>query len=117
MTNTWIGLGRLASDPQLRHADSGTPVNTMRVAVPRHGDDDRADFVSVVCFNRLAEACAAHLSTGRQVLIEGSIRQQTWTDKDTQERRGRIEIVARRVQFLGAPRQEADEPSEDQVAA
>lgn len=115
--NTWIGLCRLASDPELRFADSGTPVATMRVAVPRVGDDDKADFFTVVCFNRLAENCAAHISTGRQVLIEGSLRQHTWKDRDTQEPRSRIEIVARWVQFLGAPRQDADEPSEAPAAA
>lgn len=112
--NIWIGLGRLARDPQLHHSDSGKAVTTMRVAVPRVGDD-KADFVNVVCFNRLAEACAAHLTTGRQVLIEGSLRQQIWTDAETQERRGRVEILANRVQFLGTPRQA--EPSEAPAAA
>jgi single-strand DNA-binding protein len=114
--NTWNGLGRLARDPQLHHTDSGTSVTTMRVAVPRVGDDDTADFVNVVCFNRLAEACAAHLTTGRQVLIEGSLRQQTWTDAETQQRRERVEILASRIHFLGKPRQAA-EPSEEPAAA
>lgn len=114
--NTWNGICRLASDPQYRQTDGGKSVTTMRVAVPRYGSD-KADFLNVVCFDRLAENCHAHLETGRQVAIEGSIRQQTWKDAETGENRGRIEIVARSVQFLGKPRQEGAEVTEPEVDA
>ncbi len=43
MTNIWIGDGRLTRDPELRYAQSGTAVTTMRLAVDRLGDDTGAD--------------------------------------------------------------------------
>jgi single-strand DNA-binding protein len=106
MTNTWIGVGRLTRDPELRYAESGKAVAPMRIAVPRAGEGDSTDFFDVVAFGQLAEACATHLAKGRQVLIEGPLRQQSWTDNDSGERRSKVEIIANRVQFLDAPRRE-----------
>jgi single-strand DNA-binding protein len=106
MTNIWIGVGRLTRDPELRYAESGKAVAPMRIAVPRAGEGDDADFFDVVAFGQLAEACATHLSKGRQVLVEGALRQQSWTDADSGDRRSRVEVIANRVQFLDAPRRE-----------
>ena len=110
MTNIWIGVGRLARDPELRYAESGKAVASMRIAVARSGDGDEADFFDVAAFGQLAEACATHLAKGRQVLVEGSLRQHTWTDAASGERRSRVEVIANRVQFLDAPRRAEDPP-------
>jgi single-strand DNA-binding protein len=109
MTNIWIGVGRLTRDPELRYAESGKAVTPMRIAVPRPGEGDNADFFDVVAFGQLAEACATHLAKGRQVLIEGALRHQSWIDAESSERRSRVEVLANRVQFLDAPRREEPE--------
>jgi single-strand DNA-binding protein len=113
MTNIWIGVGRLTRDPELRYAESGKAVAPMRIAVPRAGEGDDADFFDVVTFGQLAEACATHLTKGRQVLIEGTLRQQSWSDSESGERRSRVEVLANRVQFLDAPRREEAEATPD----
>jgi single-strand DNA-binding protein len=59
-----------------------------------------------VAFGKLAEVLAEHLTKGRQIAVEGSLRQDTWADATTGERRCRVQVVARRVQFLGTPRRE-----------
>lgn len=106
MTNIWIGVGRLARDPELRYAESGKAVAPLRIAVGRAGDSDDADFFDVVAFGDLAEACATHLVKGRKVLVEGALRQHTWTDAASGDRRSRVEVVANRIQFLDAPRRD-----------
>lgn len=105
MTNLWIGVGRLTRDPELRYAESGKAVAPMRVAVPRAGDDG-ADFFDVVAFGTLGEACAEHLAKGRRILVEGSLRHNTWNDGEGAQR-SKVEIIANRVQFLDSPRREA----------
>lgn len=115
MTNTWIGLGRLTADPETRHTDSGKTITNMRLAVPRPGADDRADFFGVTVFGSLAETCAKHLTKGRQVLIEGTLRQNTWTDAKSQQRRSRVDIWANRVQFLAAPKHNKGTTPTDEV--
>ena len=104
MTNLWIGVGRLTRDPELRYAESGKAVAPMRVAVPRAGDDG-ADFFDVVAFGTLGEACAEHLAKGRRILVEGSLRHNTWNDTEGAQR-SKVEIIANRVQFLDSPRRE-----------
>lgn len=116
MTNTWIGVGRLARDPELRYTPKGTAVANLRIAVPRIGEDDTADFFDVVTWDKQAEACAEYLTKGRQVLVEGRLRQQTWQDKDTNENRSRVEITAQRVQFLDGPRQSESTTADDDTA-
>lgn len=110
--NTWIGIGRLTSDPELRYTPQGTAVANLRLAVPRPTSGDDADFFDVVVWDKQAEACAEHLHKGRRIAVDGSLRQQTWTDESSQQRRSRVEIVASRVEFLDAPRR-ADEPVAD----
>jgi single-strand DNA-binding protein len=50
----------------------------------------------------LAEICGEYLNKGKQVYIEGRLRTRTWEDKDG-NKRSTTEIVAARMQMLGAP--------------
>jgi single-strand DNA-binding protein len=55
-----------------------------------------------VAFGRLAEICGEYLNKGKQVYVEGRLRTRTWEDKDG-NKRSTTEIVATRMQMLGAP--------------
>jgi single-strand DNA-binding protein len=107
-SNIWIGDGRLTRDPELRATSAGKAVSVMRLAVDRPGDGDTADFFDVVAFGHLAEVTTRYLAKGRRVLVEGTLRHQTWTDNESGDRRARVEIHASRVTFLDGPRPEAD---------
>ena len=107
MSNIWIGDGRLTKDPELRQSQSGKPVSSMRIAVDRQGDDE-ADFFDLAAFGTLAEVTAKYLTKGRHILVEGTLRQQTWTDDETGQRRGRTEIIANRVTFLDGPKAQVE---------
>ena len=65
-----------------------------------------ATFVNVVCWNRLAEVAAEYLDQGSPALIEGRLHQQS-CETDDGQRRYKMEVVARSVQFLGKGRQDA----------
>ena len=51
----------------------------------------------------LVDSCAEHLKKGRQVFVEGRLRTREYGPKNVDGKRKRTEIVASRVQFLGAP--------------
>jgi single-strand DNA-binding protein len=57
----------------------------------------------VAAFGALAEAVANHIAKGRRVGITGALRQQRWTDDDGQKR-SRVEVLGRTIDFLDAPR-------------
>lgn len=105
-------LGNLTRDPELRYVPSGAPVATFGLAVNRrfmtqHGEKkDEVCFVRVVVFGKQAESCSQHLSKGRLVFIEGRLQYRSW-EQDGQKRSS-LDVVADRVQFLGAPRSDTD---------
>jgi single-strand DNA-binding protein len=100
-------IGNLTRDPELRYVPSGAPVATFGLAVNRtfvtqHGDKkDEVCFVRVVVFGKQAESCSQYLTKGRPVFIEGRLQYRAW-EQDGQKR-STLDIVADRVQFLGAP--------------
>jgi single-strand DNA-binding protein len=103
-------IGRLTANPT-SHAGEKHESATFRLAVPRAGSDG-ADFVDVVCFDKLAAVCAEWLTKGREVAVVGKLRFSEWTGRDG-ERRSKIQVVADAVQFLGSPK--AAKPAADEV--
>ena len=103
--NTVNLIGRLTADPQLRNTNGGTPVCTLRLAVPRpprDGSNQEATFVDVTTFARQAEAAAEHLAKGRQVAVTGRLDCREWTGEDGSPR-SKHEVVAAQVDFLARP--------------
>jgi single-strand DNA-binding protein len=98
-------IGRLTANPTT-HAGEKHETCIFRLAVPRPGSDG-ADFVDIVCFDKLAATCAAWLTKGREVAMVGKLRLSEWTGRDG-ECRSKLQVVADTVQFLGSPKKAGD---------
>ena len=48
-----------------------------------------------------ADAISAYLKKGTQLVVQGTLQQNRWQDKQTGQNRSRIEILADNVQFVG----------------
>ena len=94
-------IGNLASDVELRELGEERKVASFLLAVDRPGKDDRADFVRVACWNRVADSCDRFLSKGRRVAVDGRLRSRSWEEEG--RRRTAVEVVASSVEFLGPP--------------
>ena len=116
--NLVILMGNLTKEPELRYIPSGAAVCNFGLAVNRAYTDDAGEkhedvtFVNIVCWNRLAEVTAEYLDKGSPALIEGRLQQQSWETEDGQKRY-KMEVVARSVQFLGGNRENSDEDDSD----
>ena len=103
--NRWIGIGNLTRDPEVRATASGDPVANITIACNESYKDrsgqkvERAEFVNVVFFGRLAEIASQYLRKGGLVYIEGALRTRKWQGQDGQDRYT-TEIVAREMQML-----------------
>jgi single-strand DNA-binding protein len=99
-------IGNLATDVDLREigpADGPVKkVASFLLAVDRASKDGGADFVNVCAWDRQAELCAEYLAKGRRVAVDGWLKSRSWEEEG--KRRTAIEVVARRVEFLGGPR-------------
>lgn len=74
----------------------------MRVAVPGSDRGTEPAYVDVVCFDSQADACAEHLSKGHRIGVDGRLGYSQW-EADDGSKRSRHEVIARRIEFLGAP--------------
>ncbi len=110
-----LRVGRAARSTLLLH--SGQPVVNFAIAtdeafVDKQGQkQERVEWHHVVAFAKLAETCKEYLKKGRQVYVEGRLRTREFEAKNNGGRRQRTEIVASRVQFLGAPPAERSDAS------
>ena len=105
MINHVILLGHLGADPELKYIPNGTAVCNFRLAVNRPPQRDapdsegQVDWLTIVCWEKLAENCATYLSKGSKCAVEGRVQSRSWETKDGQKR-STVEISARNVQFL-----------------
>ena len=92
-------IGNLATEVELREVAPDKKVASFVLAVDRANRDGGADFVSVSAWDRQAELCAEYLGKGRRVAVDGRLKSRSWEEDG--KRRSAIEVVARRVEFLG----------------
>jgi single-strand DNA-binding protein len=93
-------IGNLATDVELR--DVGTDekkVASFLLAVDRSSRDGGADFVWITAWDRQGELCSEYLTKGNRVAVDGRLRSRTWEQEG--KRRDALDVVARRVEFLG----------------
>jgi single-strand DNA-binding protein len=118
MLNKVMLIGRLGRDPELRYTQTGSPVASLRLATDESYTDkdgnrvERAEWHSVVVFQRAAENCANYLTKGSLVFIEGSLQTRKWQDQQGQDRYT-TEIKASRVQFLDRRGEAGGKPADE----
>lgn len=101
-------IGRLAKDVELKFTTgSGVAVATFTLAVDRSftGQDGKkeADFISIVCWRKLAELVANNLGKGRLVAVSGSIQTRNYQAQDG-KKVYITEVVADEIKFLDWPK-------------
>ena len=111
--NTVTLIGNLATDVELRDVGDGKKVASFLLAVDRGGADGGADFLNVAVWERQAELCAEYLGKGRRVAVDGWLKSRSWEEEG--KRRTAIEVVARRVEFLGGGQRAHDEDAGGEV--
>ena len=61
---------------------------------------DFTNFFDVTIWGNQASNCEKYLRKGSQIAINGSLRQNRWTDPATNQTRSRVEVIANSIQFL-----------------
>lgn len=110
--NTVVIIGRLTRD--LNTAEpreySVTPNGQYRANVSvavnsrkRNGDQwiDEANYFDVTIWGKTAENLHPFLKKGKQIAVEGFLKQDRWVDSTTGQNRSKVYIVANNVHLLG----------------
>lgn len=102
--NHVVLVGRLTRDSELKYIQAGSSVCKFSLAINRRrksGEDwtEEAHYFDIVLWGKQGEALHQYLTKGKQVAVEGELRQNRW-EQDGQSR-SKIEIVANNIQLLG----------------
>ena len=102
--NKVILAGRLVRDPKLRYTQTGKTVASFTLAVNRrfshNNEQQTADFIPIIVWDKLAEVCSKHLFKGSQVLIEGRMQVRNYEAQDGSKRYV-TEVIAQELEFMG----------------
>ena len=101
-------IGWLGADPESRFTPSGLAIATLSIGTKRLGTKQEdgswtyeTDWLEVEAFDKLAETVTANLQKGSRVRVSGSLRTDTWKDRDGHPRK-RTFVRADDVLFLDA---------------
>ena len=89
--NIVILSGRLVRDPEIRYTQTGKAVASFTLAVNRRfsrntNQEQTADFIPIIVWDKLAEICSKYLFKGSQVLIEGRMQIRNYDAQDGSKR-------------------------------
>ena len=101
-------VGRLTRDAELKYTNAGQPVLHFAVATSarkKKGDEwvDEPSFWDVDLWGKQGEGLNPYMTKGRQVAVEGSMRQDRWEQDGVQ--RMKVLINANTVQLIGGGRE------------
>lgn len=128
--NKTILIGNLTRDVELKYTPSGTAVTEITLAVNEKYKDsngewkESASFIDCTLWGRTAEVANEYLHKGDATLVEGRLKQDTWTGKESGAKRSKIKVTVEKLTLLGnngqrteyteQPRTEAPvQPAED----
>jgi single-strand DNA-binding protein len=116
-------VGNLTRDPELKQLPSGQSVCRLNVASNRQfRNRQTGDMVQEVCYvdvdvwGAQAESSSKYLEKGRQVLIEGRLKLDSWQDAEGNNR-SKHSLVADRVVFLSSGNQDGADERETSVGS
>ena len=106
--NKVILLGNLTRDPELRYTPQGSAVCEFALALNYQYTNkqtgqkvEEVSFIDIVAWGKTGEICAEYLKKGRQVMIEGRLKQDRWEAQDG-KKMSKVRVTAENVQFVGS---------------
>jgi single-strand DNA-binding protein len=107
--NKVILMGNLTRDPELRYTPNNMAICKFGLAVNRRYQDGQSGewkeeptFVDVTVFGARGEAFQRFHTKGKPAFIEGSLRLDTWEDKNGGGKRSKLYVVADNWEFVGS---------------
>lgn len=101
-----ILAGNLTRDPETRTTPGGTSVTGFTIAVNRSYKDasgqnrEQTSFIDCSAWGKPGEIIAQYTKKGSALLVSGRLDQRSWEDKDTKQKRSKVEVVVEDFSFL-----------------
>ena len=104
--NRVLLIGRLTRDPELKQTGTGTSYCRFGIANNRNFTQngerkEEVSFFNCVAWGRQAEVINQYCRKGKQVAIEGRLKQSSWDGQDG-KKQSSVDVVVESLQMLGA---------------
>ena len=100
--NTVNLVGRAGREPDVRYFESGSTVANFTLAVNRRSRDEEPDWFNLEIWGKQAQIAADYVRKGSLIGITGSLKIDSWKDKNTGENRYKPVIRVDRLNLLGS---------------
>jgi single-strand DNA-binding protein len=102
--NRVVIIGRLTRDAELKYTQAGFAISNFSIAVNRrrkNGEQwvEEANYFDINLFGKQAESLKPYLVKGKQIAVEGELKQDRWEQEG--QPRSKVVISANNVQLLG----------------
>lgn len=104
--NMVVVAGRLTRDPELKYTGTGRAYCRVSIANSRRyrtKDGEQREetvFLEGTVWDKYAEFVGDKFRKGRAVIVEGRLRQSEWEDRESGQKRTRIEVAIQRITSL-----------------
>ena len=112
--NKTIIAGNLTADPKIRDTKTGVIVAQFTLALNHRRKDgsEETSFVDVTFFGKNAEVIRDHVVKGRNILVEGRLKQETWEAHDGTNR-SKVVVIGENFKFTGPPKKDNPQPKKE----
>lgn len=104
--NKVILMGNLTRDPETRTTPNGQSVTSFSLAVNRtwrnaNGENQESvSYIDCVAWGKPGEVIAQYLGKGRAILVSGRLEQRSWDDKESGQKRSKVEVIVEDFNFV-----------------
>jgi single-strand DNA-binding protein len=101
--------GRAGRDPEVRYFESGTMVASLTLAVNRMKRDEDPDWFNLEIWGKQAQVAADYVRKGSLIGVIGSVRNESWTDRTSGEKKYKTVVRVDRLELMGSKKDSEQE--------
>jgi single-strand DNA-binding protein len=98
-------VGRVGGDPDMKYFESGTVKCRLTLAVNRRSrNNDKPDWFNLELWGKTAEVAGNYVRKGSLIGVKGSLKFDSWSDRQTGVNRSSPVINVEQLELLGSKR-------------
>ncbi|MGK7872163.1 MAG: single-stranded DNA-binding protein [Xenococcaceae cyanobacterium] len=98
-------VGRAGADPEVKYFESGSVLCRLSLAVNRRtSKTDKPDWFNLEIWGKTAQVAENYVRKGSLIGIQGALKIETWSDRNTGANRSKPVIKVDRLDLLGSKR-------------
>lgn len=112
--NSFVGMGRLGKDPEIKRTQSDVAVCQFSLAINRRfknkqTNDYDTDWLNCVAFRQTAEFISRFFRKGNMIGVVGTVQTRKWDDQDGKTHYA-TEIIVEQAHFCGSKQDSISRP-------